>query len=269
MQCKQAWLLLDDYMDRELSFETAAQLGLHLDECPGCAAELKRLHAENEVYATYERGFEFDPALWGGVRSRIAETTLPKNFSSWLIALFAAPRISIPVTVALVLLAVLVTAKFMNTANKMSPEHAVATADGHQLKVELEKDFGSGSEEKEIRPRETMLPIRQSTPRAEPRRPLKAPLKSSQPPSPQQLVREAEKKYLAAIAILSRRVAERELTLTPEARLKFEETLAAIDRNIAETTQAVRRHPEDPMAVHYMLTAYARKVEVMREMTGF
>ncbi|HUE84059.1 MAG TPA: zf-HC2 domain-containing protein [Pyrinomonadaceae bacterium] len=263
MQCKQAGILLDAYIDHELNFETAAQLELHLDDCPSCAAELRRLHAENEVYVDYERRLEFDPALWGGVRSRLAEATQRQSFTSWLIALFAAPRISIPVTLALVLLAVLATAKFMSTANKMSPEQTLATADEHRVMVEPVRESGREPEQKESTPQ------MQSTPRTEPRRSERTQLKRSQPSSPQQLVREAEMKYLAAIAILSRRVAEREPTLTPEARLKFEETLAAIDRNIAATRQAARKHPEDPMAVHYMLTAYARKVEVMREMTGY
>ena len=264
MQCKQAGILLDAYSDHELNFETAAQLELHLDDCPSCAAELRRLHAENEVYFAYERRLEFDPALWGGVRSRLAEATQRQSFTSWLFALFAVPRVSVPVMLALVLLAVFVTAKLMNTANKISPEQTLATADEHRLVVEPESESG-GEAEKE----ETTSGTRQSAPRADPRLSEKTPVKRGQPPSPQQLVREAELKYLAAIAILSRRVAEREPTLTPEARLKFEETLEAIDHNIAAARQAARRHPEDPMSVHYMLTAYARKVEVMREMTGY
>jgi hypothetical protein len=46
----------------------------------------------------------------------------------------------------------------------------------------------------------------------------------------------------------------------------LEEALSSIDRTIAATKRAVRRSPEDPIAVQYMLAAYAKKVDVLREM---
>lgn len=257
MQCKQAQLCLEEYLDRELRLEMAAQIELHLDGCHSCAAELQQLRAENEFYLSYERSLEFDPKLWDGVRARLAESIGPRwSLSSWLLSVFATPRTSIPVTVALVLLAVLVTVKLMSTTNQMPVEQAQSTVE-EQLKDEA----------KTIEEPPPAAPL-QAVSRPGLRRSERASVKRNQPPSPQQLVREAEMKYLAAIAILSRRVAEREPSLAPEVRVRFEESLAAIDRNIAATRQAVRKHPEDPMAVHYMLTAYARKVEVLREMTG-
>jgi hypothetical protein len=87
--------------------------------------------------------------------------------------------------------------------------------------------------------------------------------------SPDELVREAEQKYLAAIAILSRDVNRRRSRLDADTRARFEQTLAAVDRTIAGTRRAVRQHPGDPVAVQYMLTAYAKKVEVLREMASY
>lgn len=257
MQCPQVESYLEEYNDGELDYERAAQIQLHLGACRSCAAELVRLQAEQEAYLAYERRLEFDPRLWNGVQSRLAVSNGPRwSLSAWLLAVFATPRTSIPVTVALVLLSVLVTVKFMSTPNKMTAEQAKADVKEQQQIIEPKLE-----EEPAVAPREAAL-------RSEPRRTERVAVKRNQPSSPQQLVREAEMKYLAAIAILSRRVAEQEPSLGPEARLRLEETLAAIDRNIAATRQAVRKHPEDPMAVHYMLTAYARKVEVLREMTG-
>jgi len=46
-------------------------------------------------------------------------------------------------------------------------------------------------------------------------------------------------------------------------------TLAAIDRTIADTREAVGQRPTDPEAVRYMLTAYAKKVEVLQEMASY
>ncbi len=80
------------------------------------------------------------------------------------------------------------------------------------------------------------------------------------------LVREAEKRYQAAIKILERDVRGRRSQLDRETLARFDETLGSIDRTIAETRKAVRQQSSDPVAVQYMLSAYAKKVEVMREM---
>ena len=82
-------------------------------------------------------------------------------------------------------------------------------------------------------------------------------------------MREAEQKYLAAISILSRDVNRRRSRLDPETVARFEQTLAAVDRTIAGTRRAVREHPDDPVAVQYMLTAYAKKIDVLREMASY
>jgi hypothetical protein len=84
----------------------------------------------------------------------------------------------------------------------------------------------------------------------------------------ERLVREAEAKYLAAIRMLSEDVNRKRTRLDPQIAARFDETLAAIDRSIAETRRTVLRQSNDPVAVQYMLSAYAKKVEVMREMAA-
>jgi hypothetical protein len=84
--------------------------------------------------------------------------------------------------------------------------------------------------------------------------------------SPEQLIREAEERYQTAIGLLTRDVRNRQTKLSEEELLRFENTLAAIDRAIAETRQAVRTNPEDPVALQYLLAAYSKKVDVLREM---
>jgi hypothetical protein len=88
-------------------------------------------------------------------------------------------------------------------------------------------------------------------------------------PTPDELVREAEQKYVAAIAMLSRDVNSRRSRLDPKMAARFEQTLAAVERTINDTRRAVREHPGDPVAAQYMLTAYARKVDALREMASF
>jgi hypothetical protein len=48
----------------------------------------------------------------------------------------------------------------------------------------------------------------------------------------------------------------------------LEEALSSIDRTIVATKRAVRKSPDDPVAVQFMLAAYAKKVDVLREMVN-
>jgi hypothetical protein len=86
-------------------------------------------------------------------------------------------------------------------------------------------------------------------------------------PTPQQLVREAEQKYVAAIAILQRDFNQRRSQLDPEVRARFDNALADIDKTIAETRRVVRQNPDDPIALQYLLAAYSKKVDALREMS--
>ena len=85
-------------------------------------------------------------------------------------------------------------------------------------------------------------------------------------PNPAQLVREAEQKYLTAIAMLSRDVDKRRSQLDPMVLARFDASLAEIDRTIKETRQIVKGNPDDPIALQYLLAAYSKKVDVLREM---
>jgi hypothetical protein len=67
---------------------------------------------------------------------------------------------------------------------------------------------------------------------------------------------------------LSEDVNRKRTRLDPQVAARFDETLATIDRSIAETRRTVLKHGNDPVAVQYMLSAYAKKVEVMREMAA-
>jgi hypothetical protein len=66
--------------------------------------------------------------------------------------------------------------------------------------------------------------------------------------------------------MLQRDVASKRSHLDAQTAARFGESLAAIDRSIAETRRAVAEHAGDPIAAQYMLSAYAKKVEVLREM---
>jgi hypothetical protein len=85
--------------------------------------------------------------------------------------------------------------------------------------------------------------------------------------TPAQLVRDAEQKYLTAIAMLSRDVNRQRSQLDPMLLARLDASLSEIDRTIKETRRVVRENPGDPIALQYLLAAYSKKVEVLRGMT--
>ena len=66
--------------------------------------------------------------------------------------------------------------------------------------------------------------------------------------------------------MLSRDAGKRRYTTDPHQLIQFDQALATVDRTIAGTRRAVREHPTGPVAVQYMLAAYAKKVDVLRQM---
>src|SRR5204862_4089730 len=84
--------------------------------------------------------------------------------------------------------------------------------------------------------------------------------------TPTPLVREAEQKYLTAIAMLARDVNRKRSQLDPIMLARFDSALGDIDRTIKDTRRVVRDNPEDPIALQYLLAAYSKKVDDLRGM---
>jgi hypothetical protein len=49
---------------------------------------------------------------------------------------------------------------------------------------------------------------------------------------------------------------------------RFDAALGDIDRTIKDTRRVVNENPGDPIALQYLLAAYSKKVDVLREMTA-
>ncbi|HEY0006713.1 MAG TPA: zf-HC2 domain-containing protein [Pyrinomonadaceae bacterium] len=304
MKCEECLPLLEEYFDGELDARTAALASAHLAACELCARAYQELNHEHEIYASYNREIKVSPALWAGVQAAIKEEgSVPRLHSGgrlheWLVRLFATPRFSPSLTIAMLLIAVGLTIAVMRFSDqrRTAPDNnpvsrnsgpdttaqplinpAKTEADA-RAGPEIEKagakdkiDEGGAKQAEEARRR---FDRRRAVAVVSAGQPLRArPFRSSEDVNraltPDQLVREAEQKYLAAIAILARDVRRRRSRLDAETARRFEQTLAAVDRTIAGTRKAVRQHPGDPLAVQYMLAAYAKKVEVMREMASY
>lgn len=290
MKCEEYQAIIEEYIDGELDRQTALSVSDHLTVCLECADFCDSLRREQQIYAHYNRDVEVTPALWMAVQERIqihkAEnqpdqvsplrerktkaiilSLFPKRFAD----LLSTPRFSPALATALVLITVAATIVVMSYLQSNQPDtgkSAIATdnsntAPSQTLAGNVNKNEGAKDDREEIAVSDT-TPESEKTASAEaaprPRRAVK------REPTPEQLIREAEQKYLAAIAILARDVNRRRSQIDPMIVAQFDAALADIDHTIAETKRAARQNPEDPIALQYMLTAYAKKVDVLREM---
>jgi hypothetical protein len=304
MKCEDCQKVLEEYFDGELDERASVEVRTHLGSCEACARELEALKDEQSLYAVYRRDVEVTPALWAGVAARIHEeagAVKQSRASAWrdrLRAMFGTPRLSPALTFALLILAVGATAGIMKYVNSRETSNQTGTQPIAQKqpatkqtapapappKANDPQDNNAGDKEasavedgeehvvKQNERGEERLPspAYRTADRFEGRRAAAVPAVGyPYEDSPEQLVREAEQKYMAAIALLSRDAKRRRTLLEPDVRARFEQTLSAVDRTISETRRAARQQPDDPVAVQYMLAAYAKKVEVLREMATY
>lgn len=282
MNCEECQQLLEEYVDGELDKRAAAQLSAHASNCAACSKAYEDLKQDLELYAHYQRDVEVTPALWAGVEARIRQQkAAPQSsgFAGWrarLAGLFAAPRFSPAFAAGLVLLAIGATVFVMSVMQSRNNNPILATNPPQQEngnsnnankpvetpapkpEVKREELAEGGKETDKPAPVEKgnkPVPQKQLVAKAQPKQ-----------ADPAQLVREAEQKYVAAISILSRDFNRRRSQIDPTVLARFDNALTEIDRTISETRRVVREHPDDPVALQYLLSAYAKKVDALRDM---
>jgi hypothetical protein len=280
MSCEKWLPLIEEFLDGEMDDSSIKSVRAHLASCGDCSTEYKQLLKEQELYQNYMRDIEVTPALWAGVHARIqqngAGSGIFARIRSLASAFTAGPRLSPVYAMLLVIIAVAVTVIVMRRPT--SPGTTGPANDGNPYKAQVTP----------APPTPPSVPSQTGTPGPGPKETPKPGLQNGEPtiaksqlgsrppraaarpaePTAEQAVREAEQKYVAAIAILSRDVNNHRSELDPAVAAKFEATLASIDFTIRETRRAVREHPGDPVAAQYMLAAYSEKLDVLREMAG-
>jgi hypothetical protein len=234
------------------------------------------------------------------VEPQTSHAPLGARLRTWLAATFTVPRFSPALTAALVLFAIALTVGVMKFTNKGARQIATTTGASQPAPpaVKPEQNEAPPAPQATItsptpEQREQVIPVqdKDARPRQDENKKRSAPrvekplMQTGEPhiqlanatndERPQQqptdaadaLVRDAEAKYQKAIAILTRDVNARRSTLDAATLARYDDTLKALDRTIAETKRAAMgRGHNDPVAVQYMLTAYEKKVEVLREM---
>jgi hypothetical protein len=303
MKCDACQTYMEDHFDRELEGKLDASMAAHLVGCADCSKLFEEMKQEQEIYARYQRDVEVTPALWAAVEARIKQeqtalparhmTTFRERFAGMFSGIFATPRLSPAFTAALVVLAIGITVTVMSLLQSRGNDGAVALKNtnsssevaitGNDANSNSQAATTNGSGDSAVAKREEnknesdkpapdskQMPENRS--RSNPA--LQRQLVASAKPAPQtkvtpeQLVREAEQKYVAAIGILSRDVNRRRSQIDPMVLARFDSALADIDRTIVETKRIVRGHPDDPIALQYLLGAYSKKVDVLRDMAA-
>lgn len=301
MRCEECLPLVEDYFDGEVEKEMADLIAQHIAACAGCASAHEQLEREQGFYLRYECDAQVAPSFWNSVMALVTrENDKPATLSSrlrwWLgntLGAFSAPRFSPSLTALIALAAIGITAGVMLYLNSRerffdaarasqhtgtpasipSPAPGEIAAQHRSIITDAADAKGSGTSVGERQPALNSVERKDdSTPAINRRRIARLSLKpelAARQPTPEQLIREAEQRYLAAIAMLSRDVSRQRSRLNAATATRFAQTLAAIDRTITDTRRAVREHPGDPVAAQYMMTAYAKKVDVLREMVGY
>jgi hypothetical protein len=297
MKCEECRSILEEYVEGELEQPSSDRVGSHLNVCASCAATYEELRREQEIYARYERNLEASPALWTAIEKAIEKQKVDRKtpsfarFRHWLIGVISTPRFTPALTVALVFLAIGMTAAIMKLFNsrEVEPSRGAASRASRGVEHHPAPEPGSAMTARNVRQsskenessRDSQGQIASSSSNADgngkgdPRLARQGGIKrtkqgsgsSARKPTAAELVREAEQKYLSAIALLSRDFKHQRSHVDPQVLAQFEQALGAIDRTIASTRRVVQQHPSDPVAVQYMLAAYAKKVEVLEEMT--
>lgn len=277
MDCENRKILIEQLLDGELPQRARQELETHLKDCHSCHLFLEQLEQEQNTYKKYlsERALpSLPPHLWDSIEQQLASSSrhsprqpVVGHWWDWMKSSVSMPRWS-PLAAALLLL---VTIGLSILYLRQGPDNAqkkVETArleKGNVPEVAASRPVPSGS---------SLQPAREIAPAARPShqalsKPLPARRSSRKQMTPRQLIQQAEENYRAAVALLEKDFRHRPTPLDEKTLAQFQAALATIDQTIAQTRAAVRLHPDDPQTVQYMMTAYARKVELLEEMVSF
>jgi len=265
MRCEDCNSLLEELLDGELSEEVEQSISAHLASCASCAGLHQELLAEQEVYSSYSRDFEVSPALWMQVQERIkAESMNSVRVTEGLgffKRLFSVPRLSFSVAAALVILTAVATVATIRVfeRGKVSTNPPDASSPSGTTEETAKNEHPQKVVEDTVKPQPPTALLA-----------VKAKAGTSvKETTPDQLVREAEQKYVTAIAILTKDVEKRRDQLDPIMLAQLDLAITQIDSAIADTKRAMRQNNNDPNALQYLLAAYSRKYEVLKEIADY
>jgi hypothetical protein len=278
MKCEECEVLIEEYSDGVLDQRAAAPVREHLAACAACSAFHQELTREQELYARYQRDIEVTPLLWSSIETRIKQERagtregLLSRLRLQLAGLFAGPRFSPAFAAALVVIAIAITVVVMTLLNSRKQRELLAGGNNNVPAASAPADDNSAAKPSppDVGPKqpEPERSVAKNAAGESTSKKITAAKLVASKLTPEQLVRDAEQKYLAAIAMLSRDVNSHRSQLDPIMLARFDAALGDIDRTIKDTRRVVGENPGDPIALQYLLAAYSKKVDVLREMTA-
>jgi anti-sigma factor RsiW len=265
MNCTTCQNELEDFLYGELDDVRAQTLRAHLRNCAECTQMHAALEREQEIFAQYyeQTAPVLNEALWQGIQTRIqieaaARVTPRQDESSvsWWQRMFgdAVWLRQMAFATALVLASVAATTVYFKWQAQPQP---------------VNNDIAS---KRGMPAPPTVTPAPAPTP-AEPVMPKATAPHKVRPSQPKlteeqalenQLAR-AEREYQQAIKLLDRVIARRRDQLDPAVRQQYESSLALIDNSIAESRRALRADPANVVSGQFLLAAYAKKLDLMRD----
>jgi hypothetical protein len=289
MKCSDYLLIIDDYFDGELDEKQIQVVETHLFVCVTCSKAYKALEEEQKVYNDYQRNIVVSEALRSSIEAEIEKeiNKRPKKSTPWLKnlvrSLFGTPNfVPILATASLILVTVTTTILIMKSFSKIETNSGqVTTSINSTLPENVEKTENIAIDNNSIDNSIDKVvadslnpsckfgekPIIALEPLPAPKMANSKRLARANSPA-QKLIKEAEGKYLEAIAILAKDSKKNYKKMSPELKASFDKSLRIIDENIAQTRRAINQNPQDPIVAQYMLAAYAKKVEVLQEIAS-
>jgi hypothetical protein len=292
MNCNECANLLDDYIERELDAKNSVLMETHLASCADCARSFQLLKAEQNLYENYLTNVEAAPQLWIGLQEKLEKTKSPscRRPLDYFQNLFTndyrgsfANQFQVAALAIIVVLGVIGFIKYGFSGNQFEQTYVAIQKDSDNVNSTNEneipdpvKNSDDNLKDKRIflvkknQPNTAENPRRKNVlPIVSFKRTNKSPtykiINSARLPSSDEVVRKAERQYVNAIAVLTRDINRRGAKISSDAFLQAETVLTDLDRTIENTRRAVREQPGDTVAIQYMTAAYAKKVELLRE----
>lgn len=272
MDCERCLEQLDAYLDGELDAPDASLLSAHLRQCPNCQAEYRAREWENRLYRDMAAGVSLPEGLWPRIAAGLAAVDEREQRRSgggrtnWF-----RPELSGWWRLGLALGCLLVLAVglwfWLRPAVPAEPLLAQgptppSLSDTGDLPRTLPPAGTPSAGSETLAPADTVIiePPRRRTGMTSP-----PPVRERPPSEAEQILSQVEQTYLVVIERLQSQARLRRMKLDPATRTAIDQTLAGLDAQIAQTREVVCQSSTDPAALHFLLTAYRKKAELLSE----
>ena len=262
MTCELVQRELEDFLYGELPAPQAGEVRAHLAVCVACQEAWMRLEAEDAAFALFSEQAAIEPSgeMWMAIRERISHEPVPARHTvqagCWISHWWSRSGEGLSLVVlwqgAFALLLIMLSV--------LGTLYVVRRGGAREVATVLPSPPALVSAM--AAPTPGIAPAMRVSPRAVRR--LNDDDLSDEELIRQQIAR-AEREYQDAVRLLDQAIARRRDSLDPALMQQYESSLALIDSSIRQSRAALRGDANDPRAGQFLLAAYARKVELMRD----